>query len=155
MNTTKTERNNLRLYVWANNWLSSIQKGIQTAHLVHAMFVKYTHPRKFLVGAHEHHAATLVMDWATYGQTIILLNGGSCAGLQSVCDVLRAPAVHPYPFTSFSEDKDSLNQALTVVGVIVPERVYRSAWKTWNFEVDPTPAEHEIGAVIESSQLAV
>ena len=62
----------MRAYFFTNRYLSSIQHGIQTAHCVAELFVKYNH---------EVFSNTVqdgqLYSWAENDKTIIVLNGGS------------------------------------------------------------------------------
>lgn len=61
----------LRLYSFTNYYLSDLQKGLQTAHLVSEMFTKY------VTGKHK----KMLFEWATNHKTIIILNGGNSNGV--------------------------------------------------------------------------
>ena len=105
---------NLRLYTFINPYLSSIQQGIQSAHLVHDLMLKYQ--------MHSSSAAALVSDWAQHHKTIIVLNGGTTAELERGIEVLRAQS--SYPWVEFYESRECLSGALTGFGVVLPESVY-------------------------------
>ncbi len=102
----------LRLYSFVNYYLSDLQRGLQTAHLVSELFDKYQYSSAG--------AAHSLSNWAHCGKTIIILNGGNCYGLSCIHDVLEEKNCG-YPFDFFTEDAASLNGALTCVGVIFPE----------------------------------
>lgn len=102
----------LRLYSFVNYYLSDLQRGLQTAHLVSELCTKY----KF-----SSSGATLTLDsWAYYNKTIIILNGGNQKNLGNILNQLQ-DLESGFPFGMFQEDIDSLNGALTCVGVIFPE----------------------------------
>ena len=107
----------MRLYTFCNYYLSSIQQGIQSAHCLAEMFVRY---------ADLSPANDMLFNWARNHKTIVILNGGNneelrntFATLQRLCQVLDY-----YPLAIFNEDASSLNSAVTCVGVIVPEKIY-------------------------------
>lgn len=107
----------MRLYTFTNMYLSSVQKGIQSAHLVHQLFVKY--PPHFPEGG-------VVWTWAYSHQTMVVLNGGYSSNLRSVFQTLSGIS-SPFPHAQFHEEDDALDGALTCVGVILPERIYDTA----------------------------
>ena len=110
---------NMRAYFFGNMYLSSIQQGIQAQHCTAEMFVKYQagHPEKY----HDQ-----LYDWAQNHKTSVLLNGGDCAGLSEIFQVLDSPD-NPYPWAVFLESNDALRNALTCVGIVIPKRVYVAA----------------------------
>jgi len=59
----------MRAYFFGNMYLSSIQQGIQAAHVVTEMFTKYPID-------HECIKFDDLNDWANNHKTMILLNGG-------------------------------------------------------------------------------
>lgn len=106
----------LRLYTFINFYLSSIQQGIQTAHIVHDLMLKYQ--------VHSSGAAKLFTDWARNHKTIIVLNGGGTAEIEQAVEVLREQS--QYPWAEFYESRECLSAALTGVGVVLPERVFNA-----------------------------
>lgn len=108
----------MRLYTFCNYYLSSLQQGLQTAHVVHELFNKY----KRREGEQQ------LFDWSLNHKTIIILNGGNCATLSDLKLFLDNEG-NDFPFESFCEDQQSLNNALTCVGIVLPERIYDAAEK--------------------------
>lgn len=104
----------MRFYGFGNYYLSSLQQGLQSAHTVGELFVKYD--------SHSEQNA-MVFDWAKNHKTMVLLNGGNSSDLHSLFEFLSDPQ-NPYPFVKFHEDESSLNGALTYVGMILPSRIY-------------------------------
>jgi hypothetical protein len=106
-----------RLYSLTNMYLSSIQKGLQTAHVVSELSL---------------FKRTAYQRWAESDRTIIILNGGNCADLESFEQfLLDLQEEHSHnnskkfwPWAAFREDAQSLNGAITAVGIILPESVY-------------------------------
>jgi hypothetical protein len=101
-------------------YLSSIQQGIQAAHVTHELFLKYTDfgdPSK---------PAVKLYEWANEHKTMVLLNGGYAANLQELIWMFMSKE-NPYPWAEFEEEMDSLNGALTSVGIILPEKIYETA----------------------------
>lgn len=112
----------MRLYSFTNYYLSSIQGGIQTAHVVHELFLKYPDH-----GQVERLAADDMLGlWASNHKTIVVLNGGNSADLEAIA-MLFDEDHNPYPWESFCEDEASLNQASTCVGIVVPDLIYETA----------------------------
>jgi len=113
----------LRAYFFTNYYLSSIQQGIQTAHCVAEMFAKYPH------GDRDDCAATpTLFQWAGVDKTIVVLNGGNSQDLRDLRGTIHTLATKMYlPFAHFAEDEASLNNAVTCVGIIIPEEIYTSA----------------------------
>lgn len=107
----------MRLYTFSNFYLSSIQQGIQSAHCLHDMFLTYRDT--------DNKADGTLYEWAEHHKTMIVLNGGDSLSLQELYDELSVLAHKRfYPYGKFSEDTRSLNNALTCVGVVLPESVY-------------------------------
>jgi hypothetical protein len=107
----------MRFYGFCHLWLSSLQKALQAGHAVGDLLVN------FEPGSERDEMAR---HWAKVEKTTILLNGGNCATLKDLYNFfegLRAEGM-PYPFVKFHEDEDSLNFALTTVGIILPEEIY-------------------------------
>jgi hypothetical protein len=104
----------LRFYTLINFYLSSIQQGIQSAHLVHELLLRYMFASTG--------AAKLAFDWAQGHKTIIVLNGGDNEALLQARMVLEAQ--HQYPTAFFRESERSLEGVLTGVGVVLPESVF-------------------------------
>lgn len=112
----------LRLYSFINMYLSPLQHGLQTAHVVGELFVKYTK----LWGFFEKGEYKLLREWADLNKTIIILNGGNSSNLLSIYnELIEINAQLKLPYTKFHEDEESLNRALTCVGVVVPMEYLR------------------------------
>lgn len=107
----------MRLYTFCNYYLSSIQQGIQSAHVIGEMFAG---------GVNMNEAAlTTLYDWAKNHKTMVVLNGGNSANLAELWYKLSDLSEALYlPFNGFREDAQSLNNALTCVGIIIPEKIY-------------------------------
>lgn len=122
-----------RFYSFTNMYLSPMQKGIQTAHAVSEMSAKYLSKIEEFAGKdfrNEHSAFTV---WAELDKTVIVLNGGYSSNLRSIyktckkfCKELRNGGAG-LPVVRFYESDDALDNALTAVGIILPEVVYTTA----------------------------
>lgn len=111
----------MRLYTFINMYLSSIQQGIQTAHIVHELFNKYLHNN--VARPYE-----LLYDWSENHKTIIVLNGGDAFDIDNLYHFLLKDE-NPYPFTSFHESEDALWGVTTGVGIVLPESIYTEVEK--------------------------
>lgn len=105
---------NLRLYTFVNKlYMSPIQHGIQTAHVVSTMHGKY--------GINSE----VLNRWAKKDHTIIVLDGTCHGRLQEIGDVVcKFARRYKLPYAIFKEDEYSLNNATTCVGIVLPEDVY-------------------------------
>lgn len=106
----------MRLYTFTNMYLSPIQRGIQSAHVTHDLFVKYNEHIDFEMN-------NILFDWAKNHKTMIVLNGGYSSTLFELIDLFDDPR-NPYPFEKFHEAEESLGGALTCVGIVLPEKIY-------------------------------
>jgi len=108
----------MRLYTFTNMYLSDIQRGIQTAHIVSNLYSKY----------YTHDDGTMIEqldDWASLHKTIIVLNGGYSQHIQALHLLMSEQS--EYPFAQFRESDEALDGALTAVGIVIPERIYDTA----------------------------
>lgn len=101
-------------------YISPLQCGLQTAHAVSEMYIDTIGQEKQMVAFH---------DWASYSKTIVILDAMNHKGVREAYDNL-----YPYaekfhlPITIFHEDEDSLNNAATCTGILVPERFYAAKY---------------------------
>ena len=140
----------MRLYSFTNMYTNGIHAGIQTAHMLHEMFRYYdtTSPWK-------RRCRDTLNAWADGHKTIIVLNGGNVASLESTHhELLRLTKGGnlPYPVAKFHEDRESLNCALTCVGIVVPESVY--TWAPNDQLRNPFSEVRFISEIIRSRNLA-
>jgi hypothetical protein len=110
----------MRAYFFGNLYLSSIQQGIQAAHALGEMFIRYP---GWMPGAPEFDGDFL-WEWASNHKTMILLNGGGSSNIQGLVDFFRK-GENILPWAEFNEEADALNGALTTVGIILPEKIYK------------------------------
>lgn len=97
----------MRLYTFINVYLSSIQQGIQSAHVVGELSLQ---------------SGPMFEDWAVLHKTIIVCNGGNNDDLYNLYAFFNQNST--YPWASFSEDMASLNGTLTAIGIILPEFIW-------------------------------
>ena len=116
----------MRAYFFGNMYLSSIQQGIQAQHCTAELFLKYSLYGKLTGDFIGEKQRVSLYEWADNHKTSILLNGGDCAGLSEIFLLLDSPD-NPYPWAIFVESNDALRNALTCVGIILPERIYEAA----------------------------
>lgn len=143
---------NFRLYTFINFYLSSIQQGIQSAHLVSELFMKYSNCFE----------KDVINDWANKDKTIIVLNGGTSFDIRqdyihvsNLAEKLRlstnphSPKIGKWflPHAFFTEDFNALgaydNGVVTGFGIIIPEEI-------WGAQPVPQP---EIGWAVNHDPL--
>ena len=112
----------MRAYFFGNMYLSSIQQGIQAAHVTAELFHKY----QVGPGATRDAHYNMVMDWARDHKTMVLLNAGYSNELWLLRDTF-AQNHNPYPWAYFHESTEALDNAFTCIGIVVPERIYKTA----------------------------
>jgi hypothetical protein len=106
----------MRLYSFANMYLSPLQMGLQTGHCISRMSVAYNYDT-------EEYAT--YAEWANNHETIIICNGGNSASLAGLREQLaHYGTLYKLPTISFNEDEQSLNGALTATAIVVPEHFY-------------------------------
>ncbi len=109
----------MRAYFFCNMYLSSIQNGLQSGHVIAEMFIKYE-------PEYDEELAGLLSYWAKNHKTMILLNAGYSETIHELVKFFYAME-NPYPWASFCESKEALDGALTCTGIILPEKVYEAA----------------------------
>lgn len=107
----------LRAYYFGNLYMSSIQQGIQSLHTTAEMFIKYR--QTFLNSQAEY-----LLEWATDHKSVILKQAGYSSDLEVIRQFFYADE-NPYPWAYFREE--GVADALTCVGIILPEKVYGTA----------------------------
>lgn len=150
--------NQYRLYVLTNMYLSQLQRGIQTAHVVAEMgrdYGKFPDPMPASV--------TTYLDWCETDKTIIVLDGGHQQDLERVERLLldnederqfRPNGKIDLPWAGFREEEVALNNAMTAIGIILPEYLWR--WDLRAFEKPPEATQElaEVLEIIQSAKLA-
>jgi hypothetical protein len=111
-----------RLYTLvANHYLSPLQHGLQTAHVVGDLSQYQSDTPQ----------AAVFNEWAKHHKTIVILGAGNSAGVleayQQLLDLLR-DAELSLPVAIFHEDEQSLNGAATACGVVLPDTVFDTKW---------------------------
>lgn len=115
----------LRFYSFVNYYLSSIQQGVQSFHVLHETFNKYTK----LVSTEPVAVEDRLRDWSENHKTLIILNGGAHNDIEETYALLAeiAPQLSfPLPFDKFHEDQRSLGGVITACGCVLPEEIYNA-----------------------------
>lgn len=109
----------MRLYTFINFYLSSIQQGIQTAHIL-GEFVNIANgsANDFTKLQKE-----MFFEWCRDHKTIVVCNGGNNKNIRETISLFEDPR-NPFPWAHFHEDGESLDSALTGVGIVLPEELY-------------------------------
>lgn len=110
---------NYRLYSFvANHYLSPLQCGLQTAHVVSELFVGYA----------DTNCNVPLSEWANNDKTIIICAAGNHVGVvacyHKFVEYKKNYAYDNLPYVIFREDRDSMNGMATACGIIVPEFLY-------------------------------
>lgn len=107
----------MRYYGFGNYYLSSIQQGIQAAHVVKGLWTEYNKKSAQYKKGHK---------WAKKHKTMVLLNGGNAGNLKRLYELFASlkDKGMKLPFAKFNEDEESLNGALTAIGIVLPKRYY-------------------------------
>lgn len=113
----------MRFYGFGNYYLSALQQGLQSAHLVGDLSVQSVSKGKVTK------KGKTFFKWASKHKTMVLLNGGNSSNLQAIFDNFKLMEENGMnlPFAKFHEDQQSLGEALTYVGIIVEEKYYIAA----------------------------
>lgn len=127
----------MRCYHLCNFYLAGIHAGIQSAHTQHELAIKYlaSTPYRNLAADESmneygarlddfHDAKASYIDWANNHKTMILLNGGMMSHLLEL-ETFLAENKHVLAWASFREEEAALNGALTNIGLVLPEHMYR------------------------------
>lgn len=108
---------NYRLYTFvANHYISPLQCGLQTAHVVSEL-------SRFKINTPQ---ATAFNAWAATDKTIIICGAGNHGGVMRCYAELVRTGGDPLqlPVALFREDEESMNGMATACGVIVPEQFW-------------------------------
>lgn len=106
----------LRLYTFINFYLSQIQQGIQTAHIVHEMFNQYSYD------ADPTTVNGKLWEWSTNHKTIIVCNAGADPQIFQLVNTFKQFS-DEFPWAEFVED-EGLCGARTGCGVVLPDWIY-------------------------------
>jgi hypothetical protein len=129
----------LRLYVFTNFYLSSIQHGIQAAHVCTELTSKYRMKKS--------RAALMLKSWEERDKTIIMLNGGMEKDLRESynrIEHLDNSRGMQYPFVCFFEEAGALHKlpAMTAWGIVLPRTVYLAKYQPPSHDLCYSMNEH-------------
>ena len=105
----------MKAYFFGNFMLSSIQQGIQAAHVLAEMMLEYSNPANT--------DGQILHEWASSHKTIQLMNGGNQQDLLELKSFFETMDDGSLPWGWFNEDFNSLNDCLTSVGIVVPDHI--------------------------------
>jgi len=112
----------MRAYFFGNMYLSSIQQGIQSAHVTAELFYKY----QVGPGSTRSFIHLMLMDWARDHKTMVLLNAGYSSELHDLQEFFLSED-NLYPWSQFKESQEALDGAFTSIGIVLPARIYETA----------------------------
>lgn len=144
----------MRYYGFVNYYLSPIAHGIQTTHCVVEIQQKVyqeaePRPKKINFDCSKKEQYD---DWARNHKTVMLLNGGNQESLKTLIQFFNQ-SDNPFAWSYFREDEQSLNNCITTVGIILPERIYTFDDITSNYD-DYTDYEIELARRLKTYRLA-
>lgn len=108
---------NYRLYAFvAGGYLSPLQLGLQTAHVVANISVAYNE---------WNHELAAYQTWAAEDKVIIICSAFNSQGvLDCFAELSRSGRALDLPMSIFFEDQESLNGAATACAVVVPQKYW-------------------------------
>lgn len=106
-----------RLYSFvAGGYLNSLQKGLQSGHVIGDISVKYN------PGSVED---KMYRQWAAFDKVIIIKEAFNQAGVLEAAETFREYATqNNMPFATFREDEASMNGMATAFSIVVPARLW-------------------------------
>lgn len=125
-------------------YTAGIHAGIQTAHAVHDMMLKY------MDGDPARPKFINMMNWVRSGKTIIVKQAGYHSHLEALYrELTEFSAYLDLPIVKWKESKDALNGATTAVGIVVPSYIYKG-----EFAADDA-AEASLKSIIDRYPMAI
>ncbi len=94
----------MKCYVFVHSHLSSIQQGIQAAHVVARICREPNQD---------------ALDWMDSHETLVILEGGNSEELSTWNDRIRKSGF--YDYATFREDEETIDKLFTAVGFIYPD----------------------------------
>ena len=143
----------MRAYFFTNMYLSSLQQGLQSAHVVGDMYSKYMSMNDDYAWI-DKPELRMLHEWSKQHKTIIILNAGYSEAIRDLAgffekantnftmDVVGEKTIK-YPWATFHEGEDALDGALTAVGMILPERIYDTAQEKRETRAEWTKADDD------------
>ncbi len=116
-----------RLYTFvANLYLSPLQCGLQTAHVVSEISSKMD---QTVFGADGVYITSVFSDWARYDKTIIICGALNHGGVKDCwAELERLSSELELPAAIFHEDEVSMNGMATACGVVVPKHFWNTTF---------------------------
>ena len=115
----------MRAYFFINYYVAGIRAGIQAAHAIDQMWLQFVEALRLgSLSALEQSRLEILCEFSRNHKTFILLHAGDHAELNDLANFLAADE-NPYPWAKFSEP--GLNDAVTSVAIVIPERMYDDA----------------------------
>jgi hypothetical protein len=115
----------MRAYFFINYYVGGIRAGIQAAHAMDQMWLQLVDPlRQGSLPPLERSRLEMLCEFSRNHKTFILLHAGDHEDLNDLANFL-AMSENPYPWAKFSEP--GLNDAMTSVAIVIPERLYDEA----------------------------
>jgi hypothetical protein len=115
----------MRAYFFNNMYQGGIFTGIQAGHAIDQIWSKYVEKffavEKQTPSEHFWRAFNTLREFSKDHKTFIVLNGGDHRALWSLTKLLDW-VKNPYPWHYFTEE--GLNDAITSVGIVIPESLY-------------------------------
>jgi hypothetical protein len=105
----------VRAYHFTNQYLSGIHPGIQAGHSMGHMWLRYVHRERIKE----------LIEFTNIHGTWIVLNGGDSQVLENQIAQLFLSDENPYLWSFFREP--GLNNAVSSISIIIPERLYDKA----------------------------
>jgi hypothetical protein len=115
----------MRAYFFNNYYVGGIRAGIQAAHAIDQMWLQFVDPlRQGTLSGLEQKRFEMLCEFSRNHKTFILLHAGDHVVLNELANFF-ATDENPYPWVKFSEP--GLNDAITSVAIVIPERLYDEA----------------------------
>lgn len=152
------QHKNYKGYFFVNNlYMSEKQYGIQSFHCLGEIVLKYM-PVSDVINRKVRTKYNHLLNWLKNDKTAILLKGHNCANLNKIKEFLNDKD-NPYPWSYFCEDEESLNSAITSVGVVLPECIHNAPrdddlFYEYAIKENLTIFEIELSALIINSKSA-
>jgi len=119
---------NMRLYSFvAGLYLSQLQRGLQTAHVLGELNSKYEDHGANLARMEKQQ---LLREWQRKHKTIIIASAMTAGEVRRLHEQLKTltadwqPSVMQMPVAMFCEDIESADGMATAVGIVVPQHYY-------------------------------
>lgn len=113
---TENQDKNLKAFLFAHTALKPICNGVQNAHSLAEMFVKYSDEPSS--------KRDMLRDWARNHKTIVMRDGGDSHNLARINYILeQISPIANIPYASFCESDSYMEGILTSVGFIMDKNV--------------------------------